>query len=117
MTRDEARSLFASSGLTYSVLSKSSLESLRQLIEAEMQTAKLIDGSLRMRKVCRVRTTKLGTEASLRCKTHYFEDREAVTFNRNGFIGFAGWADDENIQPVLAGFTAWLGTTQAHPRS
>lgn len=108
MTRDEARSAFADSGLTYSVLSKPSLESLRQLIDAEMKNAKLIDGSLRMRNVCSVRDTKLGTEAYLRCKAHYFSNREAITFNRNGFIGLAGWADDENVQPFLAGFIAWI---------
>jgi hypothetical protein len=40
-------------------------------------------------------------------KLHY-DDREAVTFNRDGFIGFAGWADNESVQPVLAGFAEWI---------
>ena len=46
--------------------------------------------------------------AELRCKAFYFESREAVTFNSDGFIGFAGWADEKSVQPVLAGFKEWI---------
>ena len=35
-------------------------------------------------------------------------DLEGVSFNRDGFIGFAGWASDENVQPVLRAFKRWL---------
>jgi hypothetical protein len=108
MTRNEARAEFAASGLTYDVLSRSNLETLRQMIDTDMMQAGLIDGSLRMRKICRLRTIKSGIEAQIRCKAHYFDSREAVTFSPNGFIGFAGWADDENVQPVLSGFIEWV---------
>lgn len=116
MTRNEARLAFAESGLTYDTLSRGNLEYLRQLIDSEMKIAKLIDGTLRMRKICRLRPILGRTEAQLRCKAHYFDSREAVTFNPNGFIGFAGWADDENVQPVLAGFIAWVGTLSSAER-
>lgn len=108
MLRDEARAAFAAAGLTYDVVSRSTLETLRQLIDAEMKEAALIDGSLRMRKICRFRQLASGLDAGLRCKAHYFDSREAVTFSPNGFIGFAGWADDQNVQPVVAGFMAWI---------
>ena len=45
----------------------------------------------------------------IRCNAFYFERREAVSFNRDGFIGFAGWSDDTNVQPILQGFLAWVG--------
>lgn len=38
----------------------------------------------------------------------YFEDREGITFNRDGFIGFAGWACDSNVQPILKAFIEWV---------
>lgn len=34
--------------------------------------------------------------------------REAVSFNPDGFIGFCGWADTRNSQPILAAFMEWL---------
>lgn len=39
---------------------------------------------------------------------HYFDEREAVSFERNGFIGIAGWADSKNERPFLAAFGAWV---------
>ena len=38
----------------------------------------------------------------------YFSGRGAVSFNDDGFIGFAGWADDTNVQPFLRAFMRWL---------
>lgn len=46
--------------------------------------------------------------AALSCLGRYFDDREAVTFNPDGFVGFAGWAADDNVQPVLEGFADWI---------
>lgn len=34
--------------------------------------------------------------------------REAISFNGDGFIGIAGWADDNNVQPFLRAFMRWL---------
>lgn len=117
MTRDEAREAFAGAGLTYAVLTRPNLETLRQAIDAQMKAAGLMEGTYRMRKICRLRTYSSGIGAELRCKAHYFDNREAVTFNPDGFIGFAGWADDHNIKPVLAGFTAWVAKMNAAPGS
>ena len=36
----------------------------------------------------------------------YFQDREAVSFNQGGFIGFAGWAGSTNLAPFLEGTLA-----------
>lgn len=35
--------------------------------------------------------------------SHYFNGREAISFN-NDFVGFAGWADDTNVQPFTRAF-------------
>lgn len=48
------------------------------------------------------------TEAYFFMNAHYFKMRECISFNRDGFIGFCGWADDENTAPVLEGFNEWL---------
>lgn len=38
----------------------------------------------------------------------YFKGREAISFNKDGFIGFAGWSDSTNIQPFKDAFQEWI---------
>lgn len=38
----------------------------------------------------------------------YFAGREAISFNGDGFIGIAGWADSKNVQPFLRAFYRWV---------
>lgn len=106
MTRDEARQLFKDSGLTYAVNSPENLRRLITLINSHMIASGVIDGTLRMRRSTGVNKYGKGT-AELRCRAFYFDSREAVTFNPNGFVGFAGWAADENVAPILDGFAEW----------
>lgn len=47
-------------------------------------------------------------EAYLRVDGRYWQGREAISFNGDGFIGIAGWADDNNVQPFLRAFMRWL---------
>lgn len=46
--------------------------------------------------------------AFLRVSGFYFSGREAISFNEDGFIGIAGWADDTNVQPFLRAFHKWV---------
>ena len=46
--------------------------------------------------------------AFIRCNGTYFKDREAISFNGDGFIGFAGWADSKNVQPFYKAFQRWM---------
>lgn len=108
MTRDQAREMFAGSGLTYSAITASSMQRLRALINASMIRSGVMGGTFR----CRQRATIRDGYAEVRCKAHYFDSREAVTFNTDGFIGFAGWADAQNIQPILQGFVVWVKELQ-----
>lgn len=104
--RDRARATWAASGLTYAILTPKYLARLRRLVDLELRESGLISGSFR---AGRVRLSASGGDvADLRCRAYYFSDRQAVTFERNGFIGFAGWADAENIQPIVRAFEKWV---------
>jgi len=103
-TREQARELFAKSGLTYAVLTPANLRKLRSSINERMIASGALKGAFR----CRQRAMIREGYAELRCKASYFDNREAITFNSDGFIGFAGWADAENVQPILHGFVAWI---------
>jgi hypothetical protein len=107
MTRDEARKRFADAGLKYSHLTRENLQRLRNLIDAEMRKSGCFNGTYR----CKQRPIYRDGErffAGVKCRAFYFDDREAVSFNRDDFIGFAGWSSDENVQPILAGFASWV---------
>ena len=47
------------------------------------------------------------TECYIYMNAHYFTRRECISFNRDGWIGFAGWADDGNTNPLRRAFLAW----------
>jgi len=104
MTNDEVREVFAKSGLDYSILSHINLERLRYLINSEMVESRLFNGEYR----CDRKIHLEPKWAGLTCSSDYFEEREAVSFNRDGFIGFAGWASSKNVQPILDGFVLWV---------
>lgn len=43
----------------------------------------------------------------IKCSSPYFEGREAISFNEDGWIGFAGWADTTNTYPFTTTFEKW----------
>lgn len=100
LNRDQVREAIANAGITTENVTLGQLESLYNYINAAMLESKCYDGTMRMndRKDVMYMT----------CRTNEWESREAVSFNRDGFIGFAGWADDNNVQPILIGTTRWL---------
>ena len=55
---------------------------------------------------------KKNTDGSIKCcylymNSHYFTRREAISFNSDGWIGFAGWADMGNLNPIKRAFMSW----------
>jgi len=113
MTRDEARAAFKDAGITYKALTPETLDNLRRYIDERMKESGLAGGTYRMSEQgTRLVKAGDGAWAVLRCQSKYFKDREAVTFNPDGFVGFAGWADETHVQPVLEGFTAWIAAMQ-----
>lgn len=110
LTRDDARKHWAASGLTFAVLTPANITRLRDLLDEQMRDGYL-RGTFRAGKMTLAKSEKNGTVADIRCTAWYFKGRQArqaVTFERSGFIGFAGWSDDTNIQPILRAFIAWV---------
>lgn len=108
LTRNMAREVWARSGLQVGDLCASDLSELRGRIDREMRVSGLIRGSLRMEP--RIRTRQEGGRlrtVEMRCRSDYFTARQAISFEESGFVGFAGWADEVNVQPVLTAFIAW----------
>lgn len=114
MTRDEARYAWIASGLNYSHLTLGRLQKLRDMLNYEMKASGLMPtaarsgGNFRANARIFAGISSGGWCAALTCRAAHFKKREAITFSDSGFIGFAGWADDVNVQPVLKAFVSWL---------
>lgn len=65
---------------------------------------------------CKMSLGKLDTSVSgvqvlgayIRVDGAYFDDREAISIDPNGWVGFAGWADSRNEKPFLVAFARWM---------
>ena len=53
-------------------------------------------------------------QKDIRVKAYYFKDRQGVTFDFDGFVGIAGWADCINVQPILRALIAWVEEVTGH---
>ncbi len=115
MTRMEARAYFDKKGLTYSDISCTDLGLLISLLDkhfAQERRERLDAGrSVHWQRVVGIRGEYEPTGGviwtNIAAKGATFTTTNAVSFNRNGHIGFCGNASDENLQPVLAAFVAW----------
>jgi hypothetical protein len=110
--RNEARQYFTDSGLSFDDIRREHIDTLREIIQTHLdrRNEKLSDTKMtvnkRMRKPDFAGGKLKQCEITMRC--HYFNSREAITFDRSGFIGFAGWADDGNVNPLTDAFKEWV---------
>ena len=101
--RDHARVLIASHGINHRTVTQNQLKLLHSCIDQRMQASGNYKGTYRMTG---------GVSHFMACCTDQWEFREAVSFNRDGFVGFAGWADNSNVRPILDGVEEWLHITR-----
>lgn len=116
MNRDEARNYFKNIGLSYANLQIQDINTLLNIVSEELELYLKTGGEhaeamgMEVRKLLKkdVKILKDGLKyAFIRVKGSYFESREAISFNQNGFIGFGGELDDKNVQPLLKAFCRW----------
>lgn len=123
MTRDEARAYFAAKGLTYHDIILNDLHYLCLLLDERFIAQRKERMKDRRKPLYWNRTNKAkyykgeftpATEgygrlicAFITGNGEYFTNREVVSFNRDGYIGLCGEADNENKAPVLEAFIEW----------
>lgn len=111
-TNDYARDLFKSWDLTYDNVDEGDILVLIMMLNKELKSSnKTGETSCNITLSRRVDMKKEtnGTIKScfLYVNSHYFTRRECISFNSDGFIGFAGWADQQNVNPILRAFLKW----------
>lgn len=114
--RELAREYFKEKNLIYIDVKKLDIQKLRELIKYELQTyLPTTDHSRRMdlrlhkerKKDFKFDEGDRLIEGGIWVDGSYFENREGIYFDDNGFIGFCGWADDSNKMPIIIAFNKW----------
>lgn len=97
-TNNELREYFSAKGLTYDSIDEGDILILCMMLQKELKKSnKAGETSVTMTLSKRVDMKKTTnghiTECYIYMNAHYFTRRECISFNRDGWIGFAGWAD------------------------
>ena len=112
-TNDEAREYFQKCGLTYKDITEGDILSLVLLLNREIKKSnKIGETSVNTMRLSEKIDMKKNTDGTIKTcflymNSHYFTRREAISFNQDGFIGFAGWADMGNLNPLKRAFLVW----------
>lgn len=111
-TNDEARQYFKDKGLTYADITDGDILTLTMMLNQELKKSNKAEETscvMRLSEKIDIKHRSNGsiTACYLYMNSHYFTRREAISFNRDGFIGFAGWADQGNVNPLLRAFLRW----------
>lgn len=112
-TNEEARTYFKNKGLTYDDIKEGDIGALMILLGQEYKksnaTGETSVNTMYLSK--KVDAKYKGDGSIIKCflytNSHYFTRRECISFNEDGFIGFAGWADDGNTNPIKRAFMRW----------
>lgn len=110
---DEARQYFKRKGLTYNQITEGDIHALHRMccqeVKKSVKSGETSVDTMYMSRKIDIKKREDGTIVCcfLYLNSHYFTRREAISFNRDGFIGFAGWADQGNTNPLLRAFLRW----------
>ncbi len=110
--RELARDYFKKCNLTYDDIGMNEIYKLIQILNRKIEQADscmlmINEPKLRGKNRNIVLKDEKIKFAEIRVKGTYFNDREAITFNEDGWIGFCGWADGRNLIPFITGFKEW----------
>ncbi len=111
MTNEEAREYFKSKNLSYSDIMEGDLLTLIILINRYLKIHRKEHKDMKLT-LSRITHLKLSNDRSMKefylyANGSYFNKREAISFNDNGWIGFAGWASSCNTEPFINAFKKW----------
>lgn len=111
-TTNEARQYFTDKGLTYDDITEGDILTLVMLLNKHIKAANKdhetsVEMHLSSKTVIKKRTNGSILACYLYLNSHYFTRRECISFNEDRFIGFAGWADQGNTNPILRAFLEW----------
>lgn len=111
-TNDEARAYFKDKGLKYKDITGAEILALIFILSRELKWSNKVgetSSTMRLSHKIDIKYRSNGSLSScfLYMNSDYFTRRECISFNTDGFIGFAGWADQANLNPIHRAFLRW----------
>ncbi len=113
MTNNEAREYFKNKGLSYQDIVAGDILVLVMMLNKEIKRAiankECSVFSMYLSRKIKDKYTPDGKlkEGYLFVNSHAWTGRECISFNLDGFIGFAGWSDQTNLKPIINAFIEW----------
>jgi hypothetical protein len=110
MTSEKARQYFKDCKLSYDDIDSGDICILIMMLNKTLKKLrKSTEISLRMSEKIKSKYKTNGDLITcfLRVNGSYFTNRECISFNAEGFIGFCGWADSTNQKPIVDSFIQW----------
>lgn len=112
-SNEDCRKRFKEYGLTYDDVTDGDILMLVMLLNREIKksvsSGEMSTDTMRLsdKRIIKHKSNGTITECYLFMNSHYFTRRECISFNKDGFIGFAGWADEGNLNPIRRAFLEW----------
>ncbi len=105
-TTNEARQYFKDCQIEYSEITRKDIDKLIQLIKEQLKEHKHFP--MRLSKIVHFKSENgIFLSCYLYVNGRYFKKRQAISFEEEDWIGFAGWADSGNVQPFINAFAIW----------
>lgn len=111
---DKVRQRFIDNNLSYEDIGSKEFFKLVGILNDELANFdgrfKMSISSRRKRDLPQINFDKKGClkSAFIKVSAYYFEAREAISFNEDGFIGIAGWASGYNTKPFVNALNKWM---------
>lgn len=112
-SNEDCRKRFKEYGLTYDDVTDGDILMLVMLLSREIKksvsSGEMSTDTMRLsdKRIIKHKSNGTITECYLFMNSHYFTRRECISFNKDGFIGFAGWSDEGNLNPIRRAFLEW----------
>lgn len=105
---DIVRERFKERGLSYKKIDKTAINFLYIYLNKTLEgTGMSVNYSKGMDKRGKFNEDGSIIEFYITVDGEYYTDRECISFNRDGFIGFCGWASSRNEAPIIEAFEMW----------
>ena len=118
MTTEELREYFKDNKLDYNILHSNIMFELKKLIEYKLLEFNKNATNKMLMTLSPIKTKDYEFDMDngglkffyFKVDSDYFKGREAISFNKDGFIGVAGWASSNNEKPITDAFKKWCLT-------
>lgn len=113
LTADYCREYANEKGITLRSVGSRGILSLHRILSKHVILSDCLQKSFRVDPVRKKDIDIKRNFAALYVSAFYFSGRDGITFSADGFIGFCGWADSINSQPIYHAFIEWCDTEVA----